>query len=137
MARRLNWAGRRRVLEVGCGAGHWTRIIARHLCPGSSVTCVDKDPKWSSSNPPWATDLRRGKTQVNILQADACALPFPDATFDFVTCQTVLIHLGDPSRALTEMVRVLEPGGLMLCVEPDNFATSSGESSLNRTIPLH
>jgi ubiquinone/menaquinone biosynthesis C-methylase UbiE len=136
MARRLGWASRRRVLEVGCGAGHWTRIFAKFLGRGARVTCVDKDPKWSNSNPLWATAMSRGGIRVEIRQADAHTLPFPDGAFDFVTCQTVLIHLADPSRGLAEMVRVLEPGGLLFCVEPDNFATCAGESSLSRSISL-
>ena len=136
MARRLSWASRRRVLEVGCGAGHWTRVFARFLGRGANVTCVDNDPKWSDSKPRWVNAMDRGEIRIEIRRADAHALPFSDGTFDFVTCQTVLIHLADPGRALAEMVRVLEPGGLLFCVEPDNFATSAGESSLSRTISL-
>lgn len=136
MAKRLNWESRQRVLEVGCGAGHWTRTFAPFLGRGAKVTCIDKDPKWSSSNPSWASDIGGKGIQVEIQPGDAHLLPFPDGKFDFVTCQTVLIHLSDPNLALREMVRVLEPGGMLLCVEPDNFATSSGESSLSRTISL-
>jgi SAM-dependent methyltransferase len=58
-------------------------------------------------------------------------LPFADGTFDFVTCQTVLIHLSDPQLALAEMLRVLQPGGLLLCAEPDNFAVRWSQTSLS------
>jgi len=49
-------------------------------------------------------------------------LPFPDASFDLVTCQLVMIHLADPALALREMRRVLRPGGVLLMAEPDNRA---------------
>jgi hypothetical protein len=47
--------------------------------------------------------------------------PFSDASFDLVTCQTLLIYVPDPGRALAEMVRVTRPGGLVLIAEPTNL----------------
>lgn len=134
LAKRMGWASRCRVLEVGCGAGHWTRVFARHLTSNAKVTCVDSDPKWSDPAQPWAETLRSGGLALEIGQADARSLPFPDGAFDFVTCQTVLIHVVDPRNALAEMIRVLEPGGLLVCVEPDNFAGGyAAETSLSRS----
>jgi SAM-dependent methyltransferase len=52
----------------------------------------------------------------------ADSLPFEAGSFDLVTCQTVLIHVRDPSRVLAEMVRVTRPGGLVLASEPTNVA---------------
>jgi SAM-dependent methyltransferase len=49
-------------------------------------------------------------------------LPFADASFDLVTCQTVLIHMPDPGAAVDEMVRVARPGGLILAAEPNNVS---------------
>jgi len=45
------------------------------------------------------------------VQADALALPFPDATFDLVLSQAVIEHVTDPQRYADEIVRVLRPGG--------------------------
>jgi ubiquinone/menaquinone biosynthesis C-methylase UbiE len=39
-------------------------------------------------------------------------------------CQVVLIHLEDPKRALAEMARILRPGGLIMCKEPDNMSST-------------
>jgi ubiquinone/menaquinone biosynthesis C-methylase UbiE len=136
-AKRLEWAKRRRVLEVGSGAGHWTRTFVRFLPPGASVTCIDRDPKWADPNQAWVKAMTGGPLTLRVQSADAYALPFPDGAFDFVTCQTVLIHADDPRRALREMIRVLEPGGLLLCVEPDNFAVyATSETALSRTETL-
>lgn len=47
-------------------------------------------------------------------------------------CQTLLMHLKEPEKALAEMVRVTKPGGLVMCQEPDNLssALTKGYSSL-------
>lgn len=133
-ARRLGLGRRQRVLEVGSGAGHWTRRYAPFLPTGARIECVDRDQKWSRAEQPWLTDLRRAGLGVRVQAGDATALPFADATFDFVTCQTLLLHVKEPQRAVTEMVRVLRPGGLLLCIEPDNFAVhAASETSLSRS----
>lgn len=136
MAQRLGWARRTRVLDVGCGAGHWTRTIAPHLAANATITAVDRDPVWSDGNVAWARKLTEQGTTVAIHAGDVTALPFPDSAFDFVTCQTVLIHVADPRRALREMLRVLAPGGLLLCVEPDNFGIWSSHTSLSGLRPV-
>jgi ubiquinone/menaquinone biosynthesis C-methylase UbiE len=128
-AARLDFQSRRRVLDVGCGVGHWSRAIAPFLTPGTQLTAVDPDPKWSQANPPWLAQLRDHDIDARVLPGDAMALPFADASFDFVTCQTVLIHVPDAAQALGEMVRVLAPGGLLLCVEPDNLGACTSRSS--------
>jgi SAM-dependent methyltransferase len=63
--------------------------------------------------------------------ADACSLPFPDASFDSTFCVAVLQHINDSSKAVAEMARVTRPGGRVLAVEPDNggryFYSAAGE----------
>lgn len=130
-AARLGFQARRRVLDVGCGVGHWSRVIAPFLTPGTRLTAVDRDPKWSRANPAWLSKVRERDIHASVLPGDAMALPFEDASFDFVTCQTVLIHVPKAAQALSEMVRVLAPGGLLLCVEPDNLGTCSARSSFS------
>jgi len=136
MAQRLNWGSRRRVLEVGCGAGHWTRAYSPFISNECEITCIDSDPKWSDPEAPWIHNLIGRGIRLTVQSGNATALTFPDATFDFVTCQTVLIHISDPRAALKEMVRVLKPGGLLLCVEPDNFGTFSDASSWSASVSL-
>src|SRR4029077_14707852 len=60
--------------------------------------------------------------RFNYQVAVAEKLPFADASFDLVTCQTVLIHMPDPGAVVAEMVRVARPGGLILAAEPNNIA---------------
>jgi ubiquinone/menaquinone biosynthesis C-methylase UbiE len=70
-----------RVLDVGCGDG---RLPSLYAAP--EVVAVDSSP-------------------------DATELPFPDGSFDVVTCSHMLYHVPDPDGALAEFVRVLRPGG--------------------------
>jgi len=136
MAKRLDWAGRRKVLEVGSGNGHWTRTFVPFLTAETEITCVDRDPKWADANAAWARALSERRIPIQIRQADATAMPFADESFDFVTCQTVLIHLADAGLALAEMFRVLRPGGLALCIEPDNFAVRWSQTALSTSNSL-
>jgi ubiquinone/menaquinone biosynthesis C-methylase UbiE len=57
-----------------------------------------------------------GRT-VHLRQADAHALPFPDAVFDTVVCTFALCAIPDERRAVGEMIRVLRPGGLVLLAD--------------------
>ena len=50
---------------------------------------------------------------------DACTLGFPDESFDTCRCERVLMHLAEPHRAVSEMIRVLRPGGTLAAIEPD------------------
>jgi SAM-dependent methyltransferase len=69
-------------------------------------------------------------------QGDATKLPFPDSSFDVVTCQTVLMHLASPLAALGEMLRILRPGGLLVCVEPNNLWNYLSFTSLTEDEPV-
>jgi SAM-dependent methyltransferase len=61
------------------------------------------------------TKLRVSKLPpVQVLLGDVCRTEFPDCSFDVVLCRSVLQHITDPSAALTEMTRVLRPGGVVI-----------------------
>jgi SAM-dependent methyltransferase len=96
------------ILDVGCGTG---AILERLGNPERNVG-IDLAPEAISFC------QRRGLT--NVQQADICALPFPDASFDAVICSSVLYHqwVGDVAGAVREMHRVLRPGGVLLINVP-------------------
>jgi SAM-dependent methyltransferase len=121
IGRRLSLDHVRDVLDVGSGVGHWGQLLAKVLPPNARVQGVDRDPLWVEKAAERAAAhglADRFTYQV----ASADKLPFPDASFDLVTCQTVLIHMADPAAVMDEMVRVARPGGLILAAEPNNVA---------------
>lgn len=130
MARRWNLAEARQVLDVGCGVGHWSRTLAPHLPPDASIVGIDREPDWVAEATRRASSLGGPRT-FRFMQGLAERLPFPDASFDFVTCQTVLMHVADPSAVLREMVRVLRPGGRIAVAEPNNAFRSVVRTSEN------
>lgn len=103
-----------RVLDVGSGNGALTLLLARHL-PGAHFTGVDITASLVNEGRELA--LQRGLKNVEFVTGDALNLPFPDGTFDVVVCQTLLIHLGKPATAISEMYRVLKPGGRLMAAE--------------------
>lgn len=125
MARRWNLADCRTLLDVGCGQCHWSRALLPYLPAGIAVTGLDRDPKWAEGDPGLFLHFAAYGASLAMQAGDATGLPFADATFDVVTCQTVLIHLADPLAALREMRRVVKPGGWVICAEPSNLANAA------------
>ena len=110
---RLNLKPGSRVLEIGCGTGHTACYIAqRYRC---QVTAVDISPGMISQARQ-VVQARRLGNYVKCEVADIAALPFKDASFDFVICQAVLMFV-DQARALQQLRRVLKPGGVFTGVE--------------------
>ena len=111
------------ILDIGSGAGQIAQHLLRFSDPGTMVTCTDL-----SSDMLRRARLRLRRQylpleQVRFLSADLSNLPFEDGSFDCVTCGYVLEHLPDPRPGLTEMSRVLKPGGRMLLLATeDSFA---------------
>jgi len=68
--------------------------------------------------------------RIRPVHARAESLPFEDSSADLVTTHTVLMHVADPPAVLAELKRVLKPGGLLLCCEPSNRASSMVRDSI-------
>ena len=113
-------------LDVGAGIGHWSRLLAR-LSPELSFVGIDREPEWVERANALAHEAELG-ARLRYQLGRGEALPFDADTFDLVTCQTVLIHVPAPERVLSEMVRVLRPGGLVIVAEPTNVAGSLTDS---------
>jgi ubiquinone/menaquinone biosynthesis C-methylase UbiE len=115
MAERLELVGVRHVLDVGAGLGHWGHSLAAVLSPDTTVVGIERERAWVEE-----ARRRAASDRFRYEEGVAEALPFEDASFDLVTCQTVLIHVADPRAVIREMLRVTKPGGLVLAVEPNN-----------------
>jgi SAM-dependent methyltransferase len=106
-----------RVLELGCGVGAQTVILARNS-PGAEITSVDISPV-SIAAARAAVD-REGFANVTFQAADIFHLPFPEGGFDHVFICFVLEHLPRPEEALAVARRMLRLGGTLTVIEGDH-----------------
>ncbi len=101
----------RDVLDVGCGDGTYALAAAR---AGARVMGVDRSAAVVEAARRNAADAG---LPLQLQVADVRALPFRPGRFDVVLAVTVLCFVRDPRRAVTEMARVLRPGGVLVLGE--------------------
>lgn len=99
-----------RVLEVGVGTGKNLPFYP----PGMAITAIDLSPRMLAQA---RESARRMSLRVDLREADAQALPFPDASFDTAIGTFVFCSVPDPVLGLRELRRVLVPGGQLLLME--------------------
>jgi ubiquinone/menaquinone biosynthesis C-methylase UbiE len=138
MARRWRLHEATSLADIGCGLGHWSRLLYPYLRPPARLAGVDREPRWVAEAPEkfHLTFPNVAPELISFHQGDATKLPLPDDSFDVVTCQTVLMHLAQPLDAMREMLRILRPGGLLVCVEPNNFWNYVAFTSLTGDEPV-
>jgi len=131
------------LLDVGCGLGYLGYTFWNYFGKGGSYTGVDIREQLISdaakTAPEWTSD-----GDASFMVGSVYELPFDDNSFDWVACQTLMIHLVNPGDALVEMLRVLKPGGMITCIEPDNLrptlsraASSLPEMDLEQQLISH
>jgi len=96
------------VLDVATGTG---LVAEQLLAHGHRVTGLDQSPDML------AIARRRFGDRVELVQASATALPFPDASFDHLTFTYLLRYVDDPGVTLAELARVVRPGGTVANLE--------------------
>lgn len=121
LARRLDLRATRRAADIGCGIGHWSALLYPRLAPQADIVGVDREPSHVAGYLGRLPAVVADRSRVKALNGDATSLPLADRAFDLATCQTLLLHLKNPERALGEMIRITRPGGLVLCAEPNNL----------------
>jgi SAM-dependent methyltransferase len=123
LARRWGLGSARRALDVGSGVGHWGRLLLGVMHPDATLVGVEPEPRWVAAAAARGAAAGLG-ARAAYRVGSVEDLPFEDASFDFVTCQTVLMHVADAAIALREMWRVLAPGGLLVAAEPNNAVST-------------
>lgn len=109
-----------KVLDIACGDGFYTLLLAERLSSQGHVVGVDVNRDF--------LHIARGRinstafaARVEFVEASIEDLPFPEASFDYVWCAQSLYSLPDPTAALGGMRRALRPGGGIGVLENDTL----------------
>jgi SAM-dependent methyltransferase len=120
-----------RVLDLACGTGALTRVVADRVGAGGRVVGVDLSAGMLAR-------ARAGSSgQIELLQGDATALPLPDACFDAVVCQQGFQFFSDKPAALREIRRVLVGGGSLTLAVWRGIEQSPGFRVLQEALARH
>jgi ubiquinone/menaquinone biosynthesis C-methylase UbiE len=110
LAARLKVDADSSVLELACGTGILTRVLRDRLPTTVRLVATDlNEPMIQNAARKFAEE-----EAVEWRQADACNLPFDDASFDAVVCQFGIMFVPDKALSAREARRVLKPGGVFL-----------------------
>ncbi len=113
----LNLSPGDQVIDVGCGLGDDARELAALVAPQGKVIAIDSSAEMVAQARGRSDGLGPG---VEFAVGNAHELEFADASFAACWSERVLQHLADPARAITQMVRVIKPGGRLVAFEPDH-----------------
>jgi 2-polyprenyl-3-methyl-5-hydroxy-6-metoxy-1,4-benzoquinol methylase len=98
----------KRLLDAGCGTGHFSRIATRR---GADVTSMDVGPKLLAEV--------AQKCESNRVVGSVTGMPFSDRSFEVVICTEVIEHTREPRAAVAELARVLAPQGVLVLTTPN------------------
>lgn len=112
-----------RLLEVGCGTGTLCRLVASHLTLGGKVIGLDISSRFidiARQRSPW--EVHSGLIHYKTAQAEA--IPYTDDCLDGAWAVRLLLHATDPNAVVSEMARVVRPGGRIVLADWD-FETAT------------
>ena len=130
-------AGQARVLEVGCGTGHWVQFLR-----DAGIDVVGLDPSAGM------LDVARTIVPGRLIRAAAEALPCLSSSFERVFCVNALHHFTDAAAFFRDARRVLRKGGALLTIGLDPHSTldrwwiyeyfpGARSADLRRYLPVH
>lgn len=126
-----------RILEIGPGTGYFALSVARWLEPGGTLDAIDIQPQMLDHTMRRARE--RGIYNISPILGDASALPYPNGSFDAAYLVSVLGEIPDQRKAMSELRRVLKPGGRLVVgealpdphfISPGKLAALAGQSGL-------
>ena len=113
--------GGRRVMEIGCGRGGFACWLETRSPPPSEVVAIDYSPVAVEKGR--AAAAAAGIDAITWQTGDIQDIAHPDGSFDTViSCETIE-HVPDPRKAVSELARVLKPGGRLFLTTPNYMGT--------------
>ncbi len=106
-----------RIVDVGCGTGEFTRYLADLVQGPCQIVGVDARAA-SVKSAARETKQAALSGRISYKKGDAYRLPIENNFADLTCCRTLLMHLTDPARAVSEMARITKLGGIVAAVEP-------------------
>lgn len=111
-----------RILDVGCGLGQFSRVVANAVGADGCVLGIERNEQQYKQARKLADDSEE-RDLVEFRLGDALELPLKDqelGTFDIAYCRFLLEHLQDPARAVSQMVKGVRPGGRIFLADDDH-----------------
>jgi ubiquinone/menaquinone biosynthesis C-methylase UbiE len=131
MIRCLSLPSGARMLEIGCGRGVAFPVLAE-ICKPERMVGLDIDETLLAEA---ERNCSEAGVEVELVAGDARQMPFEDGSFDVVIDFGTLFHIAEPERGLSEVTRVLVPGGLFAHETRISQALSHPIRSRGRSIP--
>ena len=120
-----------RVLDVGCGSGEVSWLLAGLVGADGAVVGIDRAA--GALEIARQRESRKGAAVPEFVAAELCALPATLGLFDAIVGRRVLMYQADPVKVLRALARLLLPGGLMIFQEHDGSLAPASQASF----PLH
>lgn len=118
---KLLFNGDESVLDIGCGPGLLLIAAAKQLQKGKAVGADhwkgNLEYSYTSQMVLRNAEIEKVVDRVEVINADAQALPFGNNSFDVVMTSLMMHHVVDKSKAINEMVRVLKPQGTLILAD--------------------
>lgn len=109
-----------KILDVGCGNGLFTKIIADEV-EDCEIIGIDLDNKFITEAKKTVKDDNRSN-KISFICDSGYKIPFDDNTFDLVISHTYLTSVDDPIKALSEKKRVAKKGGMVASITTQSFS---------------
>jgi SAM-dependent methyltransferase len=107
-----------KILEVGCGTGVVLRTLVRRNDFTGEAIGVDQCPSFIDAANKFA-QFEKVSDRITFQEGDVHDLDFPSASFDVVIAHTLISHVTEPVKVLSEMARVVRPGGIVAVFDGD------------------
>lgn len=124
-AERMNLSPGMRAIDVGCGIGGATFGLTSLTGPSGLAVGIDISAALINV----AVERASQHAGIQFRTSDACAIPYPEVSFDAARSERLFLYLPDRMQAIREMMRVTKPGGRVVLMDTDIDCTAIHSSN--------